>query len=154
VSPAPPLFVPGPLNDKVWHIPFNRAGKVSEQLVQGKEHVFFGYEFAIQGGKPLPDSVIDFYVQSFRDPESLHGCFGFYRAWDTTMAQNQQRATRPLAMPVLAIGGADSWGTHVAEGMEPVANEVQGAVIAGAGHWVAEQAPEELLAVLSAFLSD
>jgi pimeloyl-ACP methyl ester carboxylesterase len=152
--PAPPLFVPGPLNDKVWHIPFNRAGKVAEQLVQGKEHIFFGYEFAIQGGKPLPDPVIDFYVKGFTDPESLRGCLGFYRAWDATMAQNQERATRPLPMPVLAIGGADSWAEHVAEGMHPIAANVQGAVISGAGHWVAEQAPEELLAVLTAFLSD
>jgi pimeloyl-ACP methyl ester carboxylesterase len=154
VSPAPPLFVPAPLNDKVWHIPFNRAGKVAEQLVQGKEHVFFGYEFAIQGGKPLSESVIEYYVNGFLDPESLRGCFGFYRAWDATMAQNAERATRPLTMPVLAIGGADSWGDHVREGMQPTATDVQGAVIAGAGHWVAEQAPEELLTVLTAFLSD
>jgi pimeloyl-ACP methyl ester carboxylesterase len=152
-TPAPPLFVPGPLNDKVWHIPFNRSGKVAEQLVEGKEHIFFGYEFAIQGGKPLPDATIDYYVQSFTNPESLRGCFGFYRAWDATMAQNKERATKPLPMPVLAIGGADSWADHVADGMRPVATDVQGAVIAGAGHWVAEQAPEELLAVLTTFLA-
>lgn len=152
--PAPPLFVPGPLNDKVWHIPFNRAGKVAEQLVQGKEHIFFGYEFAIQGGKPLPDPVIDYYVNGFTDPESLRGCFGFYRAWDATMAQNKDRATRPLPMPVLAVGGADSWADHVADGMRPVATDVQPATIPGAGHWVAEQAPEELLTVLTAFLSN
>ncbi|GAB2604771.1 alpha/beta fold hydrolase [Kribbella endophytica] len=152
-TPAPPLFVPGPLNDKIWHIPFNRAGKVAEQLVQGKEHIFFGYEFAIQGGKPLPDPVIDFYVRGFTDPESLRGGFGFYRAWDATMAQNKERATRPLPMPVLAIGGADSWADHVADGMRPVATNVQAAVISGAGHWVAEQAPEELLTVLTPFLS-
>jgi pimeloyl-ACP methyl ester carboxylesterase len=30
---------------------------------------------------------------------------------------------------------------------------VQGVVIAGAGHWVAEQAPDELLAALTAFLA-
>ena len=153
VSPAPPLFVPGPLNDKVWHIPFNRAGKIAEHLVQGKEHIFFGYEFAIQGGKPLPETVIDYYVNGFTDPESLRGCFGFYRAWDATMAQNQQRATRPLSMPVLAIGGADSWAEHVADGMQPAATDVQAAVVPGAGHWVAEQAPTELLAVLTPFLS-
>ena len=36
------------------------------------------------------------------------GSFGFYRAWDTTMAQNEQRRTRRLTMPVLAIGGAEA----------------------------------------------
>ncbi|WP_201776641.1 alpha/beta fold hydrolase [Allosalinactinospora lopnorensis] len=49
-APAPSLFVPAPLNERLWHIPFNRVEKVNEQLVQGREDVFFGYEFAIQGG--------------------------------------------------------------------------------------------------------
>jgi pimeloyl-ACP methyl ester carboxylesterase len=34
-----------------------------------------------------------------------------------------------------------------------VADNVETAVIPGAGHWVAEQAPEEMLAVLTAFLA-
>ena len=37
--------------------------------------------------------------------------------------------------------------------MRLVADDVQGVVIAGSGHWVAEQAPEELLAALTAFLA-
>jgi pimeloyl-ACP methyl ester carboxylesterase len=151
--PAPPLFVPGPLNNKLWHIPFNRAGKIAEQLIQGHEDVYFGYEFAIQGGPPLPQPVIDYYIGNFADPESLAGGLGFYRAWDATMAQNQERAKQSLPIPVLAIGGAQSYGDHVADGMRPVATDVQGAVVAGAGHWVAEQAPEELLAILGTFLA-
>src|SRR5829696_7277265 len=54
-APSPPLFVPGPLNDRLWHIPFARVEKVPEQLVAGRESVFFGYEFAIQGGKLSAD---------------------------------------------------------------------------------------------------
>jgi pimeloyl-ACP methyl ester carboxylesterase len=56
-------------------------------------------------------------------------------------------------MPVLAIGGAESWGELVGGAMQPLADDVQGVVIPGSGHWVAEQAPEELLAALSAFLA-
>ncbi len=56
-------------------------------------------------------------------------------------------------MPVLAIGGAGSYGPHVAEVMTSLADDVQSAVIDGAGHWVAEQAPEELLVALTAFLA-
>jgi hypothetical protein len=37
--------------------------------------------------------------------------------------------------------------------MTSLADDVQTAVIAGAGHWVAEQAPEELLSALTAFLA-
>jgi pimeloyl-ACP methyl ester carboxylesterase len=37
--------------------------------------------------------------------------------------------------------------------MQLVADDVQGLVIPGSGHWVAEQAPEQLLAALTAFLA-
>jgi pimeloyl-ACP methyl ester carboxylesterase len=56
-------------------------------------------------------------------------------------------------MPVLAISGADSWGEAVGEALKPLANEVQSAVIPGAGHWFAEQAPEATLAALFSFLA-
>ena len=56
-------------------------------------------------------------------------------------------------MPVLAIGGGESSDAMVADTMQLVADDVQGMVLPGSGHWVAEQAPEELLAALTAFLA-
>jgi pimeloyl-ACP methyl ester carboxylesterase len=56
-------------------------------------------------------------------------------------------------MPVLAIGGGESSGAMVADTMQLVADDVQGMALPGSGHWVAEQAPEELLAALTAFLA-
>jgi hypothetical protein len=37
--------------------------------------------------------------------------------------------------------------------MKPAATDVQSVVIPGAGHWVAEQAPETMLAALTEFLA-
>lgn len=150
---SPPVFVPSALNNRLWHIPFNRVDKVPEQLITGREDIYFGYEFAIQGGK-LPGEVVDYYVGILRrDPDALRGSLGFYRGLDTTLEQNAQRATRRLPMPVLAIGGAASYGEHVADAMKPLADDVQSAVIPGAGHWVAEEAPDAMLAALTAFLA-
>jgi pimeloyl-ACP methyl ester carboxylesterase len=151
-SHSPPVFVPAPVNNRLWHIPFSRVEKLPEQLVAGREDIFFGYEFAIQGGT-LPDDLISYYVGMLSNPDSLRSCFGFYRALDATLAQNEERKNRRLTMPVLAIGGAASYGAHVAEAMQPLADDVQSVVISGAGHWVAEQAPEEMLAALTAFLA-
>jgi pimeloyl-ACP methyl ester carboxylesterase len=111
-----------------------------------------GYEFAIQGGK-LPDDVVNYYVSILSNPDALRGSFGSYRAFDTTLAQNEQRKTRRLTMPVLAIGGAESYGENVGDAMKLVADDVQSVVIPGAGHWVAEDALDEMLAALTAFLA-
>jgi pimeloyl-ACP methyl ester carboxylesterase len=151
-SASPPVFVPAQVNNRLWHIPFSRVEEVPEQLITGRENVFFGYEFAIQGGK-LPDDLIEYYVRLVSTPDDLRGSLGFYRALDATLAQNEERKTRRLTMPVLAIGGEASYGGHVGDAMKHLADDVRSAVISGAGHWVAEEAPDQMLAALTAFLA-
>jgi pimeloyl-ACP methyl ester carboxylesterase len=155
VSPPFPLILPPPLNDRLWHLAFNQLEKVNEQLVRGREDIFFGAEFAASAGtKKLPADAVSYYVDILAaDPDALHGSFQLYRAFPTTIAQNEQRKSQRLALPVLAIGGAESSGDMVGATMQLVADDVQGLVIPGCGHWVAEQAPEELLAALTTFLA-
>ena len=151
-APSPPVFVPGFINDRLWHLPFNRIDKLNEQLVTGREDIFFGWEFDA-AAKKLPAEVIDYYVRALSNPDSLRSCFGFYRALDTTLAQDAQRKTRQLTMPVLAIGGAASFGEHVGDAMKLVADDVQSVVIPDTGHFLAEESPDELLAALTPFLA-
>jgi pimeloyl-ACP methyl ester carboxylesterase len=154
VAPSPPLFLPPQLNERLWHIAFNRCAEVNERLVRGREDIFFGNEFVVSAGtNKLPDDVVRYYVDMLRNDEhALRGSFGLYRAFPTIIAQNAQRKTRRLTLPVLAIGGAESSGEGVGNTMKLVADDVQTVVLPGAGHWVAEQAPQELLAALTAFL--
>jgi pimeloyl-ACP methyl ester carboxylesterase len=153
VTPSPPLFVPGELNQRLWHLTFNRLpGEVNERLVTGREDVFFGAEYAVWAATPLPDDVVKYYVDRLAsDPEALRGSFELYRALD--FAPSEQRQTRRLPMPVLVIGAAESLGEQAADTMKLVADDVQSVVIPGCGHWIAEEAPDEFLAALTAFLT-
>ena len=156
VSPSPPLLVPPRLNARLWHLTFNQLpGEVNEALVRGREDVFFGAEFdASAGTNKLPDDAVRYYIDTLAaDPEALRGSFEIYRAFPEIIAQNEQRKTRRLTLPVLAIGGAESSGEGAANTMRLVADDVQGVVLPDCGHWVAEQAPEALLAALTAFLA-
>ncbi len=149
-----PPFVPAPINERLWHINFNRAAHVNELLVRGREDIFFGNEFDVAAAKKLPDYAVKYYIDHFASSrDALRGSFGLYRALDTTVAQNQERMKRRLTMPVLAIGGAKSAGEGPANAMNLVAEDVHGLVIPDTGHWVAEEAPGELLAALTAFLA-
>ncbi|WP_346122982.1 hypothetical protein [Micromonospora coerulea] len=65
---------------------------------------------------------------------------GFYRAWDATLAEHEQRKNLTLGLPVLAIGGAASWAGRAAEGRRPGADDVQ-AASRGAGHWSLSRLP-------------
>jgi pimeloyl-ACP methyl ester carboxylesterase len=156
VTPSPPLLLPPLLNARLWHLTFNQLpAEVNERLVRGREDVFFGTEFAASAGtNKLPDDAVSYYIDILAaDPDALRGSFEIYRAFPTIIAQNQQRMTRRLTQPALAIGGAESSGDMVGDTMKMVAEDVHSVVLAGSGHWVAEQAPEELLAALTAFLA-
>jgi pimeloyl-ACP methyl ester carboxylesterase len=155
VTPSPPLLVPGPLNKKLWHIAFNRLeADVNEALVRGREHVYFGAEYAGSAGTPLPDNVVKYYVDRLASsPDALRGSFESYRAIDTSIAQNEKRKTQRLTLPVLAIGGEKAIGEGVANTMKLVADNVQSVIIPDSGHWVAEETPEKVLAALTPFLA-
>jgi pimeloyl-ACP methyl ester carboxylesterase len=153
VSPSPPLFGGTQANDRLWHFAFNRLAHVNEQLVQGREDVYFGFQFA-KAARKLPDDAIRHYIDPLAaDPDALRGNFAAYRALDATIAQNQQRKTRRLTLPVLAIGGAEGIGEGAANTMKLAADDVQSAVIPGSGHYCLEEAPEEVSAALIAFLA-
>ena len=55
-------------------------------------------------------------------------------------------------MPVMAIGGERSFGENVGNAVRAVAPDVQSVVIPDAGHFLAEESPDELLAALTPFL--
>jgi pimeloyl-ACP methyl ester carboxylesterase len=153
---APPLFLPEFLNNKLWHIPFNRVNdELIVDMVNSNADAYYRYEFSIQGGgATLPDYAIDYYVDLYtRDKDALRATFGLYRAWEATVNQNAERQNTKLTIPVLGIGGANSWGALAADGIRPAAADVHSVVIPGSGHWVAEQAPEQMLAALDTFLA-
>lgn len=127
---------------------------MNTQLVHGREDIFFGFVFDVEAFKKLPGQAVRVYIDDLANSlASLSGSFGFYRAWDTITTQNGKRANTPLTRPVLAIGGEKGAAEGVALVMGLVATHVQSLVIPGCGHFVPEEAPEELLAALIPFLT-
>ena len=62
--------------------------------ITGREDVFFGYEFAVQGGQAARRRDRLLRRHAAPTPTSLRGSLGFYRALDATLAQNA-RAHEP-----------------------------------------------------------
>jgi pimeloyl-ACP methyl ester carboxylesterase len=154
LSPSPPLLSNAHLNSQLFHFGFNWLDGLNEQLIAGREDIYFGYQFASKAAKQLPDYAVKYYIDTLAaTPEALHGSFAMYRALDTTIAQNAQRKSQQLTLPVLAIGGGHSLAQQVADTMKLGAEDVQSLVIPGCAHYPAEETPEDLLAALTAFLA-
>jgi pimeloyl-ACP methyl ester carboxylesterase len=138
----------------LFHLMFNRLPTMNVQLVHGREDIFFGFIFDVEAFNKLPGSAVRVYIGNLAESlASLRGSFGFYRAVDATTAQNAKRVKTPLTVPVLAIGGADSAGPAVGDAMKLAATHVQTLVIPNCGHFVAEEAPEQLLAAVTSFMT-
>ena len=155
LSPSPPAFSPAAVNQKLWQFGFNRLAGLNEELVRGRERIFFGWQFATKAATPdaIPGYAVDAYVDAIvADPRGLPASFAYYRALDETIAQNEQRSKTRLTLPVLAVGGARYTGAAAAATMRLVADDVTEVIIDDCGHYVAEEQPARFAEILRDFL--
>ncbi|HEY0934784.1 MAG TPA: alpha/beta hydrolase [Trebonia sp.] len=153
---SPPLLGPERVNDRLWHFGFNRLRELNEQLVTGREAVFFGGQFRSKAATPtsVPDYAVDYYIDLLAGhPEALRCSFEPYRALDETIAQNQRRRGGRLALPVMAVAGSAGSGALAGEAMSLVADDLTSVVLPDCGHYPAEEVPGAFLQAIEPFLA-
>jgi len=143
---------------KRWHHAFHMTPDLPEALVAGREREYLGWfyrAFSWQAGAfALAD--IDEYLRTYTQPGALPAGFAYYRNIPRDIADNRALLDTGfrLAMPVLAIGGgraeARGRGGEPEESLKMIADDVTGAVVADSGHFVPEEQPAELAALLLA----
>ncbi|MCX5336310.1 alpha/beta fold hydrolase [Streptomyces sp. NBC_00140] len=156
LTPSPPFFGPAAVNLKLWQFGFNRLTDLNEELVRGRERLFFGWQFATKAATPdaIPTYAVDVYVDAITaDPRALRASFAYYRALDETIVQNEQRSKTRLKLPVLALGGALWSGANVAQTMRLAADDVTEVVLDDCGHYPAEEQPARFVEILEDFLA-
>ena len=127
-----------------------------EALLAGRERIYvtwFLRAFAAHPGA-IDDATVEEYARAYAQPGAMRAALAYYRAIPRDIAENERAiAAGKLEMPVLALGGGESFGRRelALESLRRVANDVHGGVVAGCGHFIPEEKPEELAAQLLAF---
>jgi pimeloyl-ACP methyl ester carboxylesterase len=124
-------------------------------MVAGREEIYFGHTFASKTAIPgaIPRYAVDVYVDQLRDPATLRAGFEYYRTLETSAEHALRRRDEgPLTIPALATGGRHSTGTMPEETMRLVATDATGLVVPDAGHFLPEEALQELGRALLEFL--
>jgi len=156
LSPSPPLLSDDRwLSDFLWHFNFNRALVVNERLIEGREDLYFGYQFDTTAASAagFPAYGKEFYIETLRRvPGALKASFDYYRAIDQSIPQYRRRKERKIAVPILAFSGGLACGEMVADELRTVAVDVDSVVIPECGHYPAEEQPAALLEALQRFL--
>src|ERR1700756_3887431 len=140
------------LNPGVWH--FNFHGPDAERLAAGRERIYLDRIWNDFTGDPSkPDEATrNFFAATYAQPGGMRAGFAQFTAFSQDAKDNEVFARVKLTMPVLAIGGEKSFGSLQAVIMRNVATNVQEAVVAGSGHWLMEERPEETVALIRGFL--
>jgi pimeloyl-ACP methyl ester carboxylesterase len=139
-------------NPLLWHFDF--GGPDMERLVEGRERIYldrFWNEFAGTPSK-IGEDTRRHYADLYARPGAMHAAFAQFRAIRKDAEDNKIAMAKKLAMPVLAIGGAASFGATQAVVMRNAALHVTEVVIPDAGHWLMEENPEATVAAIRGFL--
>lgn len=136
-----------------FHLSFNAQPDIAVSLVAGRERVFLTHFYRnCYNPGAFTHADIDEYVAAYSAPGALRASMGHYGALSQDLRDNQENAKIKLQMPVLALGGSHSFGERTISSCKQVAQDVEGAVIQGCAHWVAEEQPERLCDRLLPFL--
>ncbi|MDF3933609.1 alpha/beta fold hydrolase [Pseudomonas citronellolis] len=137
----------------LWHFDF--GGPDMERLVAGRERIYldrFWNEFAGDPRK-VDEATRQHYAKLYARPGTMHAAFAQFRSIRQDALDNEAAAKTRLTMPVMAIGGEKSFGANEAIVMRNAADNVKEVVIAGAGHWLMEEAPAETTQTIRQFIT-
>jgi pimeloyl-ACP methyl ester carboxylesterase len=154
-------FLPGVGNWKdvwllrdLWH--FHFTGEVPLKLVAGRERIYFEHfwnDFAADKTHSIPEADRRFYAASYAQPGGMRAGFEYFKVFPQDAVDFAALATKKLEMPMLVLTGEKASGTFLIEQGRLVANNVQGTVVKGSGHWLMEEARQDVVPALTAFLA-
>ena len=140
------------LTPMLWH--FNFRGPDMERLVAGRERIYLDrfYNELSADPKKIDEATRNHYAALYARPRAMHDAFAQFNAIRRDAEDNQAAMATKLAMPVLAIGGEKSFGPNEAIVMRNAATNVTELVVPNAGHWLMEEAPDQVIPKLVEFL--
>jgi len=143
-------------NPKVWH--FNFRGPDVERLVAGRERILLDRFYNELSATParIDEQTRDHYAALYARPGAIHDAFsGQFAAFAQDAIDNQKLVAQgKVTLPVLAIGGAHSYGANLATEIGFAASNVRAGVVTNSGHWIMEEQPEQAIAIIVPFLEE
>jgi pimeloyl-ACP methyl ester carboxylesterase len=150
-----PVLNADPAQPAAWHFGFFQL-PLAEKLIAGHERDLVHdlmLEYVAGDKSPFTESDFDYYAHFLKEPGRLTAFLSIYRGTRTDVQQNKEfLAQGKLKMPILAIGGERSFGSLIPDQWREYAVNVEGHVLKGSGHFVTQERPEEVTALLQSFL--
>jgi pimeloyl-ACP methyl ester carboxylesterase len=79
--------------------------------------------------------------------------FEYFKNFEQDAKDFAAFSTTKLNMPFAVLAGEKASGTFLIEQTKLVATNVSGTVVKGSGHWLMEEAPDQVIPALVSFLN-
>jgi pimeloyl-ACP methyl ester carboxylesterase len=138
----------------LWH--FHFYGKTPLALVHDRERIYFEHfwnDFAANPKHSVPERDRRVYTKAYARPGGMRAGFEYFRAFEKDAQDFARFAQTPLLMPMLVLTGEKASGEFLIQQGRLVAKNVQGVVVRKSGHWLMEEAPDQVIPKLVEFLN-
>jgi pimeloyl-ACP methyl ester carboxylesterase len=136
----------------LWH--FHFYGPTPLALVKGRERTYFEHfwnDFAADPKHSVSEADRRFYAKKYAQPGAMKAGMEVFRAFDQDAKDNAEFAKTKLTMPMLVLGGEKSGGDFLIGQGRMVADNVEGVLVTGSGHWLIDEQPGQVIPKLVAF---
>ena len=137
----------------LWH--FHFYGKTPLALVHGRERIYFEHfwnDFAADARHSVPERDRRIYAKAYARPGGMRAGFEYFRTFEKDAQDFARFAQKLLPMPMLVLAGEKASGDSLIQQARLVATNVEGVVIRNSGHWLMEEAPDQVIPKLVEFL--
>ena len=137
----------------LWH--FHFYGEVPLALVKGRERTYFEHfwnDFAADPQHSVSEADRRIYAKAYAQPGGMRAGFEYFKNFERDAKDFAELSATKLSMPVLVLTGEKASGTFLIEQTKLVATNVDGKVIAGSGHWLIDEAPQQTIPALITFI--
>jgi pimeloyl-ACP methyl ester carboxylesterase len=138
----------------LWH--FHFYGETPLKLVKGRERIYFEHfwnDFAANPKKSLSEADRRFYAKAYAQPGAMRAGFEVFRAFDQDAKDFAELAKTKLKMPMLVLTGQRASGDFLIQQGRMVADNVEGITVQGSGHWLMDEARDQVVPKLVGFFN-
>ncbi len=138
----------------MWH--FHFYGKTPLALVHGRERIYFEHfwnDFAANPAHSIPERDRRFYSKAYARPGGMRAGFEYFHTFEQDADDFARFAQTPLQMPMLVLTGEKASGEFLIQQGRRVAKNVEGMVVRNSGHWLMEEATDQVIPKLLEFLN-
>jgi pimeloyl-ACP methyl ester carboxylesterase len=139
----------------LWH--FHFYGETPLKLVAGRERIYFEHfwnDFAADPKKSVSEADRRFYTKAYHQPGAMRAGFEVFRNFEQDSKDFAEFAKTKLPMPMLVLSGEKAGGQFLIDQGRLVDDNVEGVIIKGSGHWLMDEARDQVVPKLVEFFKN